>query len=340
MPSNITIKDIAKLSGFSKSTVSRVLNGDGFVKDETRKAILDVAEKHHYKKNALARGMVTGGVNLVMIIPGDISNYFYGAAVKEIQRALYDAGYLVMMCTSEYDAEKELSYLDMADNFRVAGVILLSAIESDELKAKLSAADYPVLLMNRYLQNFPTDAVVQDNFQCAYAATQHLIENGHRNILHIRGSRNASTTIERREGFLAAMKDNRIAVTEDMVTEGDFSWQFGYETAKRVFAEGKFSAAFIGNDMMTVGFVKGWQECGGKIPEDFSLVCFDTSPFIDQLAVKISTVGCSAGEIGRQTAKFFLEHTLRRLPPEKLVLEPVCSWNGSVKNTRTGKTDH
>ena len=339
MSSSITIKDIAKLSGFSKSTVSRVLTGDGSVKDETRRAILEVAEKHHYKKNELARGMVTGGVNLVMIIPGDISNYFYGAAVKEIQRILYDAGYLVMMCTSEYDAEKELSYLDMADNFRVAGVILLSAIESEKLKTKLSFAEYPVLLMNRYLRNLETDAVVQDNFRCAYTAAQHLIQNGHQRILHISNGRNASTTIERREGFLAAMKDAGLPVTEDMVAEGDLSWQFGYDTAKKVFAEKKFTAAFIGNDMMTVGFVKGWQECGGSIPHDFSLVSFDTSPFIDQLAVKISTVGCSAVEIGRQTAKFFLEHTLLRLPAEKLILEPVCHWQGSVKNTLTGTLD-
>jgi len=337
MSAGITIKDIAKLSGFSKSTVSRVLNGDPFVKEETRKAILKVAEEHHYKKNELARGMVTGGVNIIMIIPGDISNYFYGAAVKEIQRVLYDAGYLSMMCASEYDAQKELSYLDMADNFHVAGVILLSAIESEELKNKLERASYPVLLMNRYLKNFETDAVVQDNFRCAYLATRHLIENGHRNILHIKGGRNASTTIERREGFIAALDESGIPFTEDMIAEGDFSWQYGFDLAKKIYQGKKYTAAFIGNDMMTVGFVKGWQEAGGRIPEDISLVCFDQSPFIDQLAVNISTVGCTAAEIGKKTGEFFLNHTLKQLPPEKLILEPVFSRNGSVKNITDNK---
>ncbi len=329
MQSKLTIIDIARLSGCSKSTVSRVLTGDPLVKSETRERVIRVMNENGYKRNELARGMVKGRLNIVMVIAGDISNYFYGAAIGEIEKVLYQAGYLIMFCMSEYNAEKELSYVGMAGNFRIAGAILMSPIETPELADRLGKAEFPVLLMNRYLPSCETDAIVQDNFGCAYDAVKHLIDNGHRRILHISSGSGATTSRDRQAGYLAAMSEAGIDAS-DMIVSGDLTWRSGYEHAKKACSEGGYTAAFIGNDMMTAGFIKGVTECGKRIPADMSIVSFDPSPFLEQLSVKVTTVGCSAPELGRRAAEFFLEHTIAGAEPKRLVTERAMSLGESV----------
>ncbi|HBP38840.1 MAG TPA: hypothetical protein DD640_08900 [Clostridiales bacterium] len=328
-----TIHDIAKISGFSKSTVSRVLMADSRVKPDTRDKIQKIIDECHFERNEIARGMAMGSLRIVMIVAGDIASYFYGVTVKELEKILFGAGYLVVVCTSEYSAEKELSYLNMARLYRMSGVVLMTAIESEELIRLIGEADCPVILINRYLNSCELDAVVQDNFQCAYLATKHLIDMGHRRILHISSGQGATTSRDRQAGFLAALQDAGCPVTPDMVVYGDLTWLSGYGHARVIVENGRdYTAAFIGNDMMTVGFVKGWLECGRKIPEDISLICFDPSPFIEQLPVRMSTVGRPAEDLGVIAGKFLLERLAGSQEPlHRIVLQPLLQIRESVK---------
>ena len=331
---NLTIIDIARLSGFSKSTVSRVLTGDPNVKAETRERIRVLMEEHHYKRNEIARCMVKGNIHIVLIIVGDIANFFYGRSVSEIENILYEAGYMAVVCNSEYNSQKELDFLNMAMEFKFAGVILMTASESPELCRLLAELECPVVLMNRYLRNMPNmDYVIQNNYLGAYEAVSCLIKMGHRRIFHLAGVFGSSTADDRMRGYQKAMEDAGYQVTPDMIMEGNLKWKLGYQYAKRLIEEATDATAlFIANDTMTLGFISGWTEGGRCIPDDMSILCFDYTPLMDQMAVKISTVGVDAGELGSLTAKLLLERISGSdIPPQNIVCQPHLRVKSSVK---------
>jgi len=323
----VTIKDIAQKTNFSKSTVSRVLMNDPNVKPDTRERILEALRESNYRTNELARGMVCGNLPVVMIIAGDITSYFYGAAVKEIERMLYKEGFLVMVCNSEYDSERELNYLSMAEQFRVSGVILMTAIESERLNNLIRSMNCAVISMNRYLKGIEIDAIVQDNYTLAYKGTQRLLAQGHRKIVHISSQHMANTTMDRRRGYLDAMRDSGLGNAEHMVRYGDHTWQSGYEIAMEFAREGiDYSAVFLLNDMMTTGFLKALEEQGKQI-RDYSFLCFDYSPAIASLPVRVETIGCTAAMMGQKAG----ERMLQRLrgdetPPQRIVMPEFYRW--------------
>lgn len=324
----VTIKDIALQTNFSKSTVSRVLMNDPNVKPETRERIQEALRKSNYQTNALARGMVSGNLSVVMIIAGDITNYFYGAAVKEIERMLYQAGYLVMVCNSEYDAKRELHYLSMAEQFRVAGVILMTAMESPQLIKLLRSMNCAVVSMNRYLKGIELDAIVQDNYTLAYRGTKHLIDRGHRQIIHVSSRNVANTTMDRRQGYLDAMAECGLGDASHLIRCGDHTWQSGYEIAMELSKEEiAYSAVFLLNDMMTMGFIKALEEQGKQV-RDYDLLCFDSSPAIESLSTPVETIGCTAAMMGQEAGARMLKR-LRgdRTPPQKIVMPEFYRWH-------------
>ena len=299
---SITLDDIARLSGYSRSTVSRVLTNSSHVSPKAKTIISRVMEEHHFTGNAIARGMVIGKMPIVMVIAGDVANYFYANAISQIERMLFKKGYLVAVCTSEYSARKELAYLKMATMFRVSAVVLMSAVDSAELSAQIRSLDCPLISMNRRLSDCEIDMVLQKNYDSAYLAVRHLIRNGHTDIAHLAGIQGTSTAAERTKGYLQALRDYKIR--SSIVRHGDLTWQSGYQFGED-FANGSIdcTAVFISNDTMTAGFVKAVSDAGRSIPDDVSLICFDYSPVIEQLAVQVSTVGCTAQKIGIETAR-------------------------------------
>jgi LacI family transcriptional regulator len=221
----------------------------------------------------------------------------------------------------------------MAMEFKFAGVILMTASESPELCRLLAELECPVVLMNRYLRNMPNlDYVIQNNFHGAYEAVSRLIEMGHYRIFHLAGIFGSTTADDRMMGYKKAMADAGYKVTPDMIVEGNLKWKFGYEYSKRLIEEATDATAlFIGNDTMALGFISGWTEGGRCIPDDMSILCFDYTPLMDQMAVKISTVGVDAGELGSLTAKLILERISGSdKPPQNIVCQPQLRVRSSV----------
>ncbi|MGE5612803.1 MAG: LacI family DNA-binding transcriptional regulator [Bacillota bacterium] len=332
IPKKLTIKDIARLSGFSKSTVSRVLKNDPNVKASTRAKIKEIMGKHNFIRSELAASMVTGSLKMVLIIAGDIANPFYGRSVKKIEEVLDQAGYATIVCSSNYNSEKEIRYLNLAAECHVSGVILMTAIESQALYDVLDKLQCPVILMNRYLKNREFDTVVQDNYKSSYRATRYLIECGHRNIA-ILASSIGSAAEERVNGFLKAMADAKCKVRPDMVVYGDLSSECGAALAMRLAqTQSDITALLVSNDAMTMGFVQKWHSIGKKIPEDISVICYDHTPVMDYLPVSISSVGVDGAFIGDKAADVLLSRIKGYTgPKQRIVLEAELSIRKSVK---------
>jgi DNA-binding LacI/PurR family transcriptional regulator len=221
----------------------------------------------------------------------------------------------------------------MAAECRFSGVILMTSIESPSLCRMLKELSCPVVLLNRYLRSMDMDAVVLDNYLGGYEATRHLIFAGHKKILILAGIPGSTTGDGRREGYMAAMKEAGLEITPDMIAVGDMSREFGMRYAQRLIEqETDATAIFINNDAMTLGFIQGWTEGGRSVPGDMSIVCFDYTPLLDLLAVRVTSVGRDAAEMGAAAAALLLERVAGSdRPVRRVVLRPELKTGNSVK---------
>lgn len=315
-----TIIDIAKQSGFSKSTVSRVINHDPNVNPKTREIIQNVINEMKYKNNELARSMLKGSVRIVLFIVGDMLNSFHTRMVKGISDTLSKAGYMVVISDSEFDSAKELHFLNMVCENKFAGVIMMAGFETEELHNMIAQMECPVVLLNRQFEKMMLDTVTINNYESGYIAAEYLIQKGHRKIKHLTGFPGSSTNREVICGFAQALADAGITFFNEQVTRGDLTWLCGYQYAKEIFkSKNEFTAVFVSNYMMAAGFERGFTECGGRIPEDISLICQDAIPSIKLSPLDITAVASDP----ISTGVFAAETLLKRLSQKDLPIQIV-----------------
>ena len=301
-----TIIDVAKKSGFSKSTVSRVITNDPNVNPKTREIILQAIEELDYKHNELARGMHKGSVRIVLFIVGDMLNSFHTRMIKGITDTLARAGYMTVISDSGFDTEKEINYLDMVCENKFAGVIMMAGLETGELCGKIRRMECPVILLNRVFETMDLDYVAIDNFQVGYQAARHLIDRGHREILHLTGSAGSLTNRQILSGFKRALDEAGFPLRRELVVYGQPSWDWGYQFAQSFRRSGGVSAAFAVNYRMAAGLERGLSDQGVRIPEDLSVICQDEMPRVRLSPLRFTTVVNDPIQTGRKAAKLLL----------------------------------
>lgn len=328
-----TINDIAKIAGVSRSTVSRVLTDNPNVKVSTREKVKAVIEAHNYQPNSLARGLALGKINVVALIIGDIRNPFYSELTWVIEGILNRNGYLVVLCDSEYDIEKEELYLKAVKQYGFSGVVMTSAMESENLISILKSMDCPVVLLNRYIKSFEEDVVVLDNFQGGYIATKHLIDLGHTKIGIITGPLNSTSSMERFNGYKSALQDYGIKYREDFVMHGNLKVESGYEYGVSLLKRKstKPTAVFAGNDLMAIGIMEAYKNMGMNIPENLSLVGFDDIPLASTPSINLTTIRQPFRELGETVAELVLKRiNNERLEYKKVIFSPQLVIRGTT----------
>ncbi len=313
-----TIKDIAKKSGHSCSTVSRVINNNPYVSAETRARIQGIIDETGFRPNNVARGLVKGKMNVVVCIIGDRFNQFYAELFSAAEEALNELGYLAVLCYTNYDPAKEEKYLEAVTENNFAGVIMVTAPETPQLTNNLSKLAFPIVLTNRYLVSVPTDVVLTDNYYGGYIAARHLLDLGHRRIAHWSGPDNSTASRDRLRGYCDAMQEAGLQVRDGDVWKGNLQETGGYQFACRLLENpGDVTAVFCGNDMMARGVVVAYAERGRKIPDDLSIVGFDDSPIAVTGTVKLTTVRQHAREMGRAAAEMVVNRMANKDQPHR-----------------------
>lgn len=337
----ITIKDVAKKTGFSKSTVSRVLMGNPNVSEKTREQITQALEDMRYSRNEIARSMVAGSIKIILVIVGDILNLFYARSIRILEKLLYEAGYMTVVCNSEFNNNKEYRYIQMAKEFRFAGVILMTPIETKQLLDAIGEMECPVVLLNRYLKKQNLDTVVIDNLKGGEIATNYLIKHGHTEILHLSGPKNSSAAREREQGFKNAMQHAGLAVEKDMILTGDLTRASGERLAKKLLSSpDRFTAVFITNDEMCFGFLQEWTRMGKRVPDHISVISFDHSYLLESFSFGITTVGKDSEEMGKDAARILIERIENpSAPAQRIVYQPDIQERRSVQNAAWGAVE-
>jgi len=300
----VSIYDVAKKSGLSVVTVSRVINNADSVREKNRIKVLEAMKELDYRPNAAARSLARGKTGIIGLSITTLQDMFLDAVVKEVNDRLAEKGYFLALSVATEGSETGLNSLFQED--RVDGVIVLSPIQEEQHVADLKKKNIPFVLLDNQRKHSAVSSVLVDNFKGGYEATKHLIDLGHTRIAHIRGMEPFLSSAERERGFLLAMKEAGLA--PHAIEQGEFSIASGYRIASRWIEQGTLpTAVFAADDYMAFGVVDAFKNEGIKIPRDVSVVGYDDHPFTSEFQPGLTTVRQPAEKMGAQGVDILLK---------------------------------
>ncbi len=305
---SITIIDVARESGVSYSTVSRVLNGYEFVKETTRKRVIDAAEKLGYVANLQARSLAGGRSQIIgLLVPG-LDNGYIGEIVRGVDEELIRANYDLMIYTTHRHRGKESVYVNAIANGLTDGLLLIVPLVTSAYLDALRQQNFPYVLIDQWDAADKSSVVDATNWQGAYDATRYLIDLGHRRIAFIMGLMDLSSAVDRFAGYKAALVDHDLPYLPELVIEGDF-WQSGAHAAtqKLIALPQMPTAIFAANDLSAFGTVEAIRDAGLKVPDDISVIGFDDIPQASIVYPKLTTIHQPLAQMGRVAVKILLE---------------------------------
>jgi LacI family transcriptional regulator len=320
-------------------TVSRALNADtrSLVNEETAERVLRAAEELGYRPNPIARGLKTNRSYTIGVLIPDITNPLFPPILRGIEDRLGEAGYTSLIVNTDNDADRERSHIEAMRARQVDGFISATARLDRELLAEAAAAEKPLVLVNRSLEDGSAPAVTVDDAFGIRLAVEHIAGLGHKRIGHVAGPQNLSTGHRRYLGFVEAMTDAGLEVQREFVR---FSKWFTEDEGARVCAElldaaGELTAIVAANDLLALGCYDALEERGLRCPADISIVGFNDMPFVDRLRPPLTTVRVPQREIGTAAADLMLQ----RLTDEadgasQILLEPTLVVRGSTAPPR------
>lgn len=320
-----TIKDVARLAGVSISTVSAALNNKPGVGEDTRFRIIAVAEKLRYKPNILARGLVTKRSHTIGLVISDIANPFFTKVVRGIEDIANENNFNLILCNTDENSEKESMYLRVLHGKRVDGLIIAVTRGSGEDVRELLREGISIVLLDRKLNGMKVDSVVVDNIEGSYQAVSHLINLGHRRIGIISGPKSIMTGRDRLEGYLKALRHHDLKVDEELIKEGNFKQDGGYNKACE-FVEmiNPPTAIFVANNVMTLGALRALKERNIKIPHKMAIIGFDDMDWAPLNYPPLTTVSQPTYVLGTSAAKLLIKRINGKAPskPQEIVLRP------------------
>lgn len=327
----ITIKEIARITGYSTATISRVISNKGNVKESTRKEIEKVLWEYNYRTNIMDLRKSEVNNHTVMILVGDVNNWYYMEIFKTISQIAIEKGYFAVISYTGNDRNREEQYLRVAISEKFAGVIFMNVRGCEEIRNLLKSSRIPVVFINRGIKHSYFNTVINDNYQGGYQATEYLIQFGHRKIGHLSGSLFSTTALERYRGYEDAMKYYGFAVTKNSVYQGNIDWQSGYEFGEHMIRKGlDFTALFVSSYQMTEGLLECFVKYGVRVPEDISLISFDETPSMRRYG--ITTICSEPEKMGRTGIELLLEQIGNEDSEiRKIQFEPVLKVRTSVK---------
>jgi LacI family transcriptional regulator len=308
---NITIEYIARLANVSKATVSRVINNKAEgVGKETRARVQAIIKEYGYKPNLLARGVATSQTKTIGLVIPDITNPFFPAVVKAIEKYANSNGYSVIFCDTDTRSEKEKRSISTLIASRVDGVILATALdEKSDWKWEFDKYNIPCVLIDRRLksQNYNVSVFV-DNEYAIYIATELMIRHKNQNIAFLKGPNHISTTQERFQGYHSALKQYGLPFREELVSGGEYSFMGGYTAMKRLLDAGMVFTAVVGSsDMMAIGALRALHEAGLRIPEDVEITGFDNIEISAMVDPPLTTMEQPIYDLGKKAAEALIQ---------------------------------
>ncbi|MBU1274125.1 MAG: LacI family transcriptional regulator [Proteobacteria bacterium] len=328
--SKLTIKDIAELAGVSPSSISIVLNNKEGVSVKTRDRILKIIREFNYTPNQVARSLVQRRSHCIgMVIPNTYNYSVFPELAWGVEMVLKQHGYSLSLISTHDDSEIEAREIENAKARGIDGIIISSALLGTQNLPRLVKEGFPVISLLRRVYDCPLlEFVIVDHFKGGYMAAEHVIRMGHRRIGLLRGPSNLSPGLERYEGMLQAATDYGISLYPELLRQGPFSQEFGYEVTRDMLQMGPKrwpTAVVCGNDDMALGSFEAILDAGLEVGRDIAVVGFNNIKTTSLRRIEITTISQQSQEMSRLAAKRLverIENSEQVSRPYQKVLEP------------------
>ena len=306
----ITIKDIARELKISTSTVSRALADKWDVNPDTRKAVVELAEKWNYHPNPISLSLKQQQSMLIGVVIPEFINAFFPEVIMGIESVLRPNGYQTVISQSNESYENELINLKVLESKMVDAFLISITKETKNLDYfnHLINSQIPVVFFNRVCPDLHASSVVVDDYKWAFIAVEHLIKGGRKRIVHLSGQENLQISKDRKQGYIDALIKYDIPVDENLIISSGLVMERGIMSAYKILEmETLPDAIFAVNDPTAIGAMKTLQKNGIKIPEDIAIVGFTESQMAFIVEPNLTTVEQPTFEIGKAAAELLLQ---------------------------------
>ena len=332
---NYTIVNIANLSGFSKSTVSKVIRNKPYVKKSTKEKIQNIINEIGYHPDEVARSLVSKkNMNFIGLIVSDINNSFFSEIALGVESEAKKRGYNVILCNTNYLKEEESKYIDILIRNRATGLLLATPTLDDNNIEELLAKNFPFVLITRKVRGVDSNIVSVNHYKAAKMAVNYLIKRGHREIAHFTVKENTIGVVNRLKGYKAALKENDIKFNKGFIFKNKISKiEGGYKLAQKMLASAdRPTAVFASDDLLAIGALDYFLEKGYKIPNDLSIMGYDNIKITSLKSINLTTVHQPKFEIGVKSVEILFEqiNNPKDFKPIKYYFEAEIVERGSV----------
>ena len=309
----VTIKDIARKLTVSVSTVSRALNNDMNIRQETRDRIIAAAKEMGYFKNPVAMNLKSGRTHTIGVIVPEMSTPYAAKFIDVIQNVCYKDNYKVIIASSAEDPERERENIDIMLQFMVDGIIACRCDDSmnTDMFRKIKDSGIPLVFYDRLSSSICAPQVSIDDKTLAFFLVEHLIRSGRRNIAHITEDHHKIYNAALRfEGYYEALKQYNIPYNPDIVVHAEgMTYSDGASAADKLLSK-PIDAVFAFTDTLAIGAMNRLRSIGRRIPDDIAIAGFSGTEISNIVYPKLTTVEPHQFEMGRTAANLLIQHIL------------------------------
>ena len=335
----VTIKDIARELKISPSTVSRALKNHPDISQETKKAVMELANEMDYQPNIIALSLRKRKTNTIGLIIPKIVHHFFSTIISGIEDVAYAEGYNVIITQSDESYQREVDCVFTLVSSRVDGLFMSLSTETTDYEhlQVLNKRNIPVIFLDRACDAIRSSKVLIDDHDGAFLATEHLIQQGCKQPIHLAAPDTLQIAQERKQGFLDALKKHNLTVTKDTIVYSD-NLETGYSNVKKLLADKiAFDGIFAVNDETAIGAMKALKEAGKRIPEDVAVIGFGDTPICEIVEPALSSIKQPGFEMGQIAAQLFIKQAIHVEKKEeydtevKILKTTLAPRNSSVR---------
>lgn len=321
---NITIYDVAREANVSMATVSRVVNGNPNVKPATRKKVVEVIERLGYRPNAVARGLASKKTTTVGVIIPDISSTFFAELARGIEDIATMYKYNIILSNSDQNKDKELHLLNTMLGKQVDGIVFMGGNITGEHVEEFKKSPVPIVLAGSIEESNSIPSVNINYEQAIYDAVHTFVERGHKQISFVTGPLQEPINSQKKlEGYKRALQEAGIEYNENLVVEGDYTYDSGIEAIEKLLEEeNRPSAIVVGADEMALGVIHGAEDRGYKIPDDFEVISSDNTRLTLMVRPQLTTIVQPLYDIGAVAMRLLTKLMNKEKVEESIVVLP------------------
>ena len=299
-----SIRDVARIAGVSPSTVSRVMNGTANVEEEKKQKVLAAIQETGFRPNELARALFKQSSRIIGVIVPNIENPFFNELAKAVEEEAYKNGYKILLCNSNNNTEKELMNIQMLDQMKADGIIILTY--SGKTGQAIADCELPVVVVDRQLTGSGESAYVESyHYQGGKMALCHLLNCGCKDIVFLRGPLEVSSGQQRYQGYQEIC--GRYGIKEQYI-DCQYDYEDGIRAARELVDRYPHVDGIIAsNDMVAIAAYKVLTRSGYRVPEDVQMIGFDNIRFSWLVTPELTTVNQQIQKMGTLAVQIIMK---------------------------------